>query len=132
MQKIPFSCFEIVQYDKYRGALLHIDNEVSQFILSLMDYEYQNKNQLKRVLSEEKKITFNMSKEYVFANNEFTFSTNFSYFCKGFKVYQQLTHYKSIVNQYFNIDRINKDQNFYEYVRQYIGEITYSKDLCNP
>jgi len=57
---------------------MHIDKEVSQFILNLMDHEYQNKNQLKRILSDEKKIIFNLSKEYEFANNEFTFITNFS------------------------------------------------------
>ena len=56
---------------------MHIDKEVSQFILNLMDHEYQNKNQLKRILSDEKKIIFNLTKEFEFANNEFTFITNF-------------------------------------------------------
>lgn len=132
MQKIHYSCLDVKQFGQNRAALMHIDKEVSQFILNLMDHEYQNKNQLKRILSDEKKIIFNLSKEFEFANNEFTFITNFSQFCNGFKVFQQLLHYKSIVNQQYNIDRVNQDKNFYEYVRQYIGEITFSKDLCNP
>ena len=57
---------------------MYIDKEVSQFILSFMDYEYQNKIQFVRVLSDEKKIIFNLSKEINFVNNEFIFFTNFS------------------------------------------------------
>ncbi len=57
---------------------MYIDKEVSQFILSFMDNEYQNKIQFVRVLSDEKKIIFNMSKEINFVNNEFIFFTNFS------------------------------------------------------